>query len=62
VIYCIVDEPNAQDEAHSYYAQNITREILEEVLPYMNIYKDEKKTGINKGFDVTGDDEQYNGR
>jgi stage V sporulation protein D (sporulation-specific penicillin-binding protein) len=61
VIYCIVDEPNAKDEAHSYYAQNIVREILEEVLPYMNIYKDEEKTGVNKGLDVTGVDEQYTG-
>jgi stage V sporulation protein D (sporulation-specific penicillin-binding protein) len=61
VIYCIVDEPNAKDEAHSYYAQNIVREILEEVLPYMNIYRDEEKTGVNKGLDVTGVDEQYTG-
>ena len=28
VIYCTVNEPNAKDEAHSYFAQNITREIL----------------------------------
>lgn len=61
LIYCVVDEPNAGDEAHSYFAQNIVREILEEVLPYMNIYPDEKKTGRNKGLDVTGQNAQYTG-
>ena len=53
LIYCIVDEPNVADQAHSYFAQDICREILEEVLPYMNIYPDEKKTGKNKGFGIT---------
>ena len=62
VIYCVVDEPNAADQAHSYFAQNISREILEEVLPYMNIYPDEKKTGRNKGLDVTGENAQYTGK
>lgn len=62
VIYCIVDEPNVKDQAHSYFAQNIVREILEEAFPYMNIYPDEKKTGKNKGFDVTGEDTQYTGK
>ena len=49
VIYCVVDEPNAQEQWHSTFAQNITREILEEVLPYMNIYRDEETTGIHSG-------------
>ena len=62
MIYCIVDEPNVKDEAHSYFAQNIVREIMEEVLPYMNIYPDEKKTGKNKGLDVTGENAQCTGR
>ncbi|BAK46224.1 hypothetical protein CXIVA_02570 [Clostridium sp. SY8519] len=41
-IYCVVDEPNAADQAHSTYAQGIVKSILKEVLPYMNIQKDEK--------------------
>lgn len=41
VIYAVVDEPNTQEQAHSTYAQNIVREILEEALPYLNIYQDE---------------------
>lgn len=61
VIYCIVDEPNVPDQAHSYFAQNIVREILEEALPYMNIYPDEKLTGKNKDLDVTGVNAQYTG-
>lgn len=54
VIYCVVDEPNASDEAHSYYAQNIVREVLEEVLPYMNIHPDEELTGANAELGITG--------
>ena len=61
VIYCIVDEPNLPDQAHSYYAQNIVREILEEVLPYLNIYPDEELTGKNADLDVTGTDVFFNG-
>ena len=61
VIYCIVDEPNTADQPHSYYAQNIVREILEEVLPYMNIYPDEEKTGVNANLDITGTDPYFMG-
>ncbi len=61
VIYCIVDEPNTADQPHSYYAQNIVREILEEVLPYMNIYQDEELTGANANLDVTGTDPYFMG-
>jgi stage V sporulation protein D (sporulation-specific penicillin-binding protein) len=56
VIYCIVDEPNVDDEAHSSYAQNIVREILKEVLPYMNIYPDEELTGVNADLTISGSD------
>lgn len=56
VIYCIVDEPNVQEQWHSTFAQNIVREILEEVLPYMNIYRDEESTGLHAGWDITGID------
>ena len=54
VIYCVVNQPNTEDQAHSYYAQNIVREILEEVLPYMNIYPDEELTGRNADLGITG--------
>lgn len=61
VIYCIVDEPNSEDQPHSYYAQNIVREILEEVYPYMNIYPDEESTGVNANLDITGSDPYFTG-
>lgn len=56
VIYCVVDEPNVYEQWHSTYAQNIVREILEEVLPYMNIYRDEPATGLHAGWDIKGVD------
>jgi stage V sporulation protein D (sporulation-specific penicillin-binding protein) len=56
VIYCVVDEPNVDEEAHSTYAQNIVREILKEVLPYMNIYPDEELTGVNENLTISGTD------
>ncbi len=61
VIYCVVDEPNTEDQPHSYYAQNIVREILEEILPYMNIYPDEETTGKNADLDITGTDPYFMG-
>ena len=59
VIYCVVDEPNSEDQDHSYYAMNIAREIMEEVLPYMNIYQDEELTGVNANLGITGTDPYY---
>ena len=44
MVYVIVDEPNAEDEAHSSYAQGIAQEIFAETLPYLNIYPDEPMT------------------
>ena len=54
VIYTVIDQPNVQDQPHSNYAQNLTREILKEVLPYMNIYPDEEQTGVNADLTITG--------
>ncbi len=54
-IYVVVDEANSDDQAHSYYAQSIAREILKEALPYLNIYSDEEKTGANEGIGITGE-------
>lgn len=42
VVYVIIDEPNVEEQAHSSYAQEIARGILEEILPYVNIYQDEE--------------------
>ena len=61
VIYVIVDEPNSEDQPHSYFAQNIAREIMEEIYPYMNIYPDEELTGANADLDITGTDPYFTG-
>lgn len=37
-IYVVIDEPNVKDQAHSVYATTMAKEILTEVLPYMNIF------------------------
>lgn len=41
LIYVVVDEPNVEDQAHSTYAQELAKDIMEEILPYMNLYPDE---------------------
>lgn len=38
--YVVVDEPNTDDQAHSSYASNIFRAIMQEVLPYMSIFRE----------------------
>ena len=37
LIYCIIDVPNTEDQAHSNYAQEIVHNILQQILPYMGI-------------------------
>ena len=41
LVYVVVDEPNAEEEFHSTFAQEIAKGIFEETLPYLNIYPDE---------------------
>lgn len=41
LVYVVVDEPNAEEEFHSTFAQEIAKGIFEETLPYLNIYSDE---------------------
>ena len=38
LIYVIVDEPNVEKQSNSTYASNLAKEILEEILPYLNVY------------------------
>ena len=37
LIYCTIDVPNVDDQAHSNYAQEIVHNVLQQVLPYMGI-------------------------
>lgn len=45
VIYVVVDEPNAEDQATSTFAQYIAQGILSELLPYLNVAPDEASDG-----------------
>lgn len=45
VLYVVVDEPNAENQADSKYPQYIAQGILSELLPYMNIEPDEAENG-----------------
>ena len=44
VIYVVVDEPNVADQSTGGYAHIIARKILQEILPYLNIYPTEEVT------------------
>ncbi len=44
VIYTVIDRPNVYQQASAKYATVLTRDILTEVLPYMNITKTEDIT------------------
>lgn len=57
VIYVVIDEPNAEEQADSKYAQYVAQGILSELLPYLNILPDEVSNGyvpeteLWEGFD-----------
>ncbi len=46
VLYVVVDEPNAEDQADSKFPQYIAQGILSELLPYLNIEPDEAVDGV----------------
>lgn len=49
VIYVVIDEPNVEDQAHSTYATEFASDLLEDVLPLLEIYPNGKtKTTKNK--------------
>ncbi len=41
LIYVVVDEPNQENQADNRFPQWIARDILKDILPYLNIYQDE---------------------
>lgn len=44
VCYVVIDEPNVEDQTQGGYPQIMFRQIMTEVLPYMNIYPTEEIT------------------
>lgn len=45
LIYVVVDEPNTDVQDNSRYPQEIAKNIMSEVLPYLNVFQDEGVTG-----------------
>ena len=50
LIYVVVDEPNIENQADSRFPQWIAKNILTDVLPYMNIYPDEEMVEEDPGL------------
>ena len=46
IVYAVVDEPNAEEQADSKYPQYIAQGILSELLPYLNVEPDEAEEGV----------------
>lgn len=73
VIYVIIDEPHVEDQAHSGFATQFASEVLEDVLPFLGIYKEtgSRDTGSDGQEDlektedgtggVSGEDDKQDG-
>lgn len=70
VIYVVIDEPNAEDQAQSAFAVQLARDIMDEIFPYLGITKipgsenttaeDEMTEDTDESYDEeTSDDESY---
>lgn len=57
-IYVVVDEPHTDNQANSVYAQELAKNILTEVLPYLGIYPDDgtEDTGAGSETAAQNDD------
>lgn len=49
LIYVVVDEPNVENQENGEYPKKLAKNILTEILPYMNVFMDEAKTGTDDG-------------
>ena len=58
LVYVCINEPNVADQPHSSYAQIIAHQIFEEVLPYMNIEKNEEGKQIEAEEDAAREAER----
>lgn len=47
LIYVVVDEPQVEHQDDSSFPQYIAKNVMSEILPYMNIFRDEEMTGEN---------------
>ena len=59
VVYVVVDEPNAAKQDSSFYAQVVWKQIMSELLPYMNIFSDEAY--VEESTEETYEEDIYEG-
>ena len=69
LVYVVIDVPHVEDQPHSVYASTIVKEILADVLPYLNVFSDldladpsegvesqlPQEEGISQGEGLTGE-------
>ena len=60
VVYVVVDEPNAGSQADSRYPQYLYRKIMEQLLPYLNIFQDEEEQTTLKAVRILDEMMIYN--
>ena len=68
VVYVVIDRPNVDHQPHSTFAQEICKNIMTEILPYMQIFRTEEITeeekdhlrelGILSGYHALIEDEE----
>ncbi len=66
VVYVVVDEPDVEDQSSSGAGALLFHSVMEDLLPYMNIYQSNDNDVVNNGQDepigsVFGDDENGTG-
>jgi stage V sporulation protein D (sporulation-specific penicillin-binding protein) len=59
VVYVVVDRPNVEEQAQSQFAQEIAKNIFTDILPYLNVAKDEG-VAAEKDQEETTDSEAQN--
>ncbi|MCR4842832.1 MAG: penicillin-binding protein 2 [Eubacterium sp.] len=45
VVYVVIDEPNDENQAQSSFATELAHDLFKEILPYMNIFKEDSSSG-----------------
>lgn len=46
LVYVVVDEPNAEEQDHSYYATYVCHDIMEKILPFLNYEPETEDAGL----------------
>ena len=47
LVYVVIDEPHVEDQAHSTYASGVFQKIMQDILPYLNVFPNVDETAID---------------